>query len=117
MADEKTAPSKDEINEVRTWLEQNKASVPQSIFEILIRMLAVYAAFAQSASKAKATLRRLREAMGLLPKSDHGKSQNVLALTASSQDSLLLDEMTPEDQQQYDQIKKKRDEMRLNAAL
>ncbi len=116
MAEEKTALSKDEINEVRKWLEESKASIPQRVFGMLMRVLAIYMAFTSSASRAKQTLARLREAMGILPKSERGRLQSTTD-AGESQESLLLEALSPEDREQYERIKKKRDEMRTNTAL
>ncbi len=115
MANNTSAPSKDEINEVRKWLEENKAKVPQGIFNILLRMVTVYAAFAGSASKAKQTLTRLREALGILPKSERGQTDK--APEDKSQESLNLEDLSPEDLAKHEEIKRKRNQMRAEAAV
>lgn len=113
MTDERL-PTKDELNEARKWLEANRNELPQAIFWTLLRMLAVYSAFAQSAAKAKQTLARLREAMGIKPKSERGSSLG--AGESSKQEPLSLEEMTPSDREQYELIKTKRDQMLLSLA-
>lgn len=98
------APSQEEIAQLRAWFEANKAEVPKSIVEILIRMLVIYMSLAQSVVKSKQTLTRLREAMGILPKSERGRSAKLKAC----QTELNLEGMSEAERKQYEQIQKKR---------
>ena len=68
------ALSKDELNELHTWLETSGKELPEAVEGNLRRLLAVYFNLAQGASRAKATLMSLRLAMGFVPKSERGKS-------------------------------------------
>ena len=66
------APSHQELSEAKIFLENNPANFPAPIADVLLRVLGVYAGFLQSAWRAKNTLSRLREAMGITPKSERG---------------------------------------------
>jgi hypothetical protein len=46
--------------------------LPAATVDVLLRLLSIYASFLQSAARAKNTLSRLREAMGITPKSERG---------------------------------------------
>ncbi len=74
--------------------------MPVATVDVLLRLLGVYAGFLQSASRAKNTLSRLREAMGLTAKSERGgrglaasKEQSALDVgnLSPAQKELLLD--------------------------
>jgi hypothetical protein len=109
------APSKDEINQLREWLETSKDSLPPTIVEILMRMLTVYSAFAQSASKAKQTLARLREAMGIARRSERGHGAGA-SPEGKDQQAMSLEDLSPEDRAKYEEMKRKRDQMRASSA-
>lgn len=100
------APSKDDIKQIGKWLEENKAIVPEPIGEAMVRLLACYMSLSQSATKAKQVLARLREAMGILPKSERGKSDKSKAEVESTQGE--LETMSPEERAQVEAIRKKR---------
>lgn len=69
----KKAPSHQELSEAKILLEANNAILPAPTADTLLRVLGVYSGLLLSASRAKNTLSRLREAMGLTPKSERGK--------------------------------------------
>lgn len=102
-----TAPSKDEIQQLQTWLRENKESIPQPIFNVLTRVLFFYAGLSQSAAKARKMLIRLREAMGILPKSERGKSDKLLN-EDSPNSELDIESLSPEERERYELIKAKR---------
>ena len=68
----KEVPSPQELNDVKAYLEGNRANLPVPVVDVLLRVLGVYGGFLLSTSRAKNTLSRLREAMGLSPKSERG---------------------------------------------
>lgn len=67
------APSHEELKEARILLEANNAVLPAPTADTLLRVLGVYSGLLLGASRAKNTLSRLREAMGLTPKSERGR--------------------------------------------
>jgi Transposase IS66 family len=66
------APSHQELSEARIFLETNSGILPESTANVLLRVLRIYASLLLSAGRAKNTLSRLREAMGISPKSERG---------------------------------------------
>jgi hypothetical protein len=109
-----TAPSKDEVKELKDWLEKNKSSLPPAIFETLASMLEIYLSLSQSSAKAKQMLTLLRQAMGILPKSERGRSDNKsVELNQTEQD---LNTMSPEERERYDKALLKRDTALKEAA-
>jgi transposase len=83
----KEIPSHQELSEAKILLEANNAILPAPTADTLLRVLGVYSGLLLGASRAKNTLSRLREAMGLTPKSERGKqitgSSSVQATFAS----------------------------------
>lgn len=67
-----TAPSQDEIGKVREWFERSENEIPCEAREGLRKILAVYLSLLQGAKRAQATLHTLRQAMGIVPKSERG---------------------------------------------
>jgi hypothetical protein len=67
-----TAPSKAEFGKVREWLESSGEEIPVEVRGSLEKILAVYMNLSLGATRAKATLTTLRQAMGILPKSERG---------------------------------------------
>ena len=108
---EQSSPSRDEIDALQSWLQANKSSVPEAIFLTLTRILLVYASLSQSAKKAKDVLQRLREAMGRLPKTERGKSDRP-----NLQEALKIEDLSPEDLEQYNKIQAKRQRALREAA-
>ena len=111
-----TAPSKDEIQQLQAWLKENKASLPPFVFDTLTRTLFFYAGLAQSASKAKQTLARLREAMGILPKSERGKSDKPALESQLSASLEALDSLSVEDRARLEAIRLKQRSAMAEAA-
>ena len=110
MSDEST-PSRDEIDTAQSWLQANKSNIPEAIFLTLTRLLFVYSSLCQSVKKAKHTLTRLREAMGIIPKSERGKSDKP-----NLQETLKIEDLSPEDLEQYNKIQAKRQRALKEAA-
>jgi hypothetical protein len=65
-------PSREELSYLKKFVEEHKTEFPAPVVDVLLNVLVIYAGFLQSASRAKNTLSRLREAMGLTPKSERG---------------------------------------------
>ena len=75
--------NKSDLNAIKTWLGENTSQVPEGISDRLERLLLIYAEFAKGQGKAKQMLMMLRQAMGILPKSERGSSElGQLSLTA-----------------------------------
>jgi hypothetical protein len=98
------APTKHELNNVKSWFDQNEQSLPEDVRNSLRRVLAVYLGLAQSAKRAKATLQTLRMAMGFVPKSERGAQANVT--TGAVGPAPTIDLRDPA----FDEIRRKRDE-------
>lgn len=101
-----TAPSKDEIQLLQAWAQNEKDTIPAVVFDVLIRSLFIYSSLAQSVAKAKQTLVRLREAMGIKPKSERGKSDRPSM--EEEQGDLDLESLSPEARELFEAIKAKR---------
>lgn len=69
------AVSQQELLHLISWLTAAD-TLPEEIKTGLTRVLAVYSNLAQGAARAKRTLLTLRQAMGIVPKSERGKGQN-----------------------------------------
>ena len=73
------APSHEELNRLKNFVDENKANIPPDLSDVFLRLIGVYSGFLQSTSRAKNTLSRLREAMGLTPKSERGGQVSTVA--------------------------------------
>ena len=100
--DQLEAPTKQELNGLKNWFEQNESSLPEDVRNSLRRVLAVYGGLVLSAKRAKVTLQTLRMAMGFVPKSERGAQAKDVSQSAP------LDPATDE---ALDEIRKKRDEL------
>ena len=102
------APSKQELNNVKDWFDQNEQSLPEDVRNSLRRVLAVYLGLAQSAKRAKATLQTLRMAMGFIPKSERGAQAKLpdAALPAEGLANLEV----------FAELKRKRDELQAQVS-
>jgi hypothetical protein len=98
------APTKQELNNIKSWFDQNEQSLPEDVRNSLKRVLAVYLGLAQSAKRAKATLQTLRMAMGFVPKSERGAQTNVTAGSVEAAPTIDLTDPA------FDEIRRKRDE-------
>lgn len=78
------APSHQELNDAKIFLEAG-GNVPEPIADVLLRVLGVYEGLLQSDSRAKNTLSRLREAMGITPKSERGRLNTGSAVVSTSE--------------------------------
>lgn len=67
-----TAPSQDEFGKVKEWFERSESEIPGEAREGLRKILAVYMSLVQGVSRSRATLHALRQAMGIVPKSERG---------------------------------------------
>jgi len=97
-------PSQEELNDLKRFFEDNKSTLPESAVDVLSRMMTVYESFLESKQKAKNTLNRLREAMGITPKSERG-AQNSHQI---DQTALPLENLTPAQQELLAELEKKR---------
>jgi hypothetical protein len=88
----KEAPSAEELKEARLFLESSESKIPQTMAVVLLRVLGIYGGFLLSASRAKNTLSRLREAMGLTPSSERGSQ---LSRQPEEQTAFALDNLSP----------------------
>lgn len=109
-----TALSRDEMNELLSWVACATGVIPEGVRKNLVRLLAVYSNLVQGARRAKSTLFQLRQTMGFIPKSERG-SQIVaprapgVAEAPVEEPASALAELSPEDLARYESIRKKRD--------
>jgi hypothetical protein len=106
-----TAPSREDLKNLKTWLAENKSALPSQVGQTLTEILEAYAEFTKSLKKAQEMLKRLREAMGILPKSERGKSD----CEKKPEAGIDLESLTGEEREQYENIRKKRDSARQEA--
>ena len=104
----KEAPSHQELNDVRIFLETNDAKIPVKTVDVLLRMLSVYSGFLQSASRAKNTLSRLREAMGITPRSERGGQKTG---SSEAQATFAIENLSPEQREMLAVLETKRAEI------
>lgn len=100
--DQLAALSKAEFNEVVRWFSENSSVIPDPIRANVGRMIAVYSNMGRGKTRANQTLVQLRQAMGILPKSERGKQA---AVTAGGDANLIPP--GPE----YEELRKKRNEL------
>lgn len=67
------AVTESELGQLKSWLSSNPAGMPESLRQILSRILVQYIWLLKTTARAKGTLRALREAMGFIPKSENGR--------------------------------------------
>lgn len=108
-----TAPSREDLQNVNVWVAENKASIPPPVSRTLDQVLDTFGEFAKGAKKAQETLKRLREAMGILPKSERGKTDAALKKPDSR---VKLEDLSPEERERYEIIRKKRDRAKSEVA-
>ena len=108
-----SAPTREELQNLKTWAGENRSVLPPPEGKTLGQVLDVYDELAQSKRKSQETLKRLREAMGILPKSERGKSDSALSNIEAEKN---LANMSPEELEQYEAIRKKRNRARGEAA-
>src|SRR5271165_2132271 len=101
------AISRQELEELIDWLSRDKGMIPVKIKGILERLIAVYSSLVQGAARAKQTLITLRQAMGILPKSEKGKQ----ACVSQGAEPLPL---PPGQGPELETLRKKRDELARN---
>ena len=109
------APSHEELNRLKNFVDENKANIPPDLNDVFLRLLGIYSGFLQSTSSAKNTLSRLREAMGLTPKSERG-GQVATVAEMSPQAEFQTEELTPLQRELLIEIEKKRDVARRETA-
>ena len=90
--------NKGDLEEIKAWLSASQGQMPESISNNLKKMLRIYAELAKGSAKAKQVLLLLRQAMGILPKSEKGSSE------------IDTSKLTPEQQAELADLKKKRDQ-------
>jgi hypothetical protein len=105
------APSREELNSLREFVDKNETNLPLEIAEVLVRVLGVYEGFLQSDRRAKNTLSRLREAMGLMSKSERGSQ-----IVNEAQSSFAPEDLTPLQQEQLKELEQKQAESKKEAA-
>lgn len=99
------APSHSEFNDVIVWLN-SEPNIPENILLCLKKILAVYGNLVKGATKARQVLHTLRQAMGILPKSEKG-----------AQDQLVLPELSPEAQKAVEELSAKKKEAEVQRRL
>ncbi len=96
-------PTQDDIQRLSKWL--NSKEIPSETENSLRALLLAHEALLKGSLKSKQTLMRLREAMGIMPKSERGRSISPV------QPELSYEEMSPEAKKEYEELIKKRSEL------
>ncbi len=116
--DDQQAISKQELGTLIAWLTHSEIIFPDGVLGLLKRMLAVYSSLSQSEKRAKQTLMQLRQAMGLIPKSERGGRKNgplsEIDKPGTQLGPIASDSMEgwdPERRAAYEALKKKRSEL------
>ena len=107
------ALSQNELCAVAAWIENEKSALPEDIRSFLIRLLAIYGNLILGALRAKQTLARLREAMGISPKSERGSQKPKTAQEIESSQLSMAGEWTEEERARFAVIQKKRAALNL----
>src|SRR5271166_6049116 len=84
--------SKSEFEKAKTWFDENQAIFPEEIGNSFVRILAVYSSCTQGEKRAKQTLQTLRQAMGIISKSERGRQDAATAPEALP----ALEDLDPE---------------------
>jgi hypothetical protein len=100
-----SAPTSDEIKDILTWIESSP-NAPDNILIKIKKVLSVYNNLTKGVARAKQTLTALRQAMGILPKSEKGSSDKMV--------SAELDEAT---QNTINELQQKKDELDLQSRI
>ena len=72
------ALTRNEWLETKTWLEEHSSSLPPQVSRNLSRLFKSYLELLEAKNKSLEVLRRLREAMGFIPKSEKGSQAKHL---------------------------------------
>ena len=104
------AVSKQELIGLISWV-QTAENLPAEVKTGLNRVFAVYSSLAQGASRAKRTFMALRQAMGIVPKSERGKSLKAESKPAQIESPVSTEGWDPEKRRNYEQIQKKYKEL------
>ena len=105
------ALSQNELCAVAAWIEHEKSALPAEIHGFLIRLLAVYGNLILGALRAKQTLARLREAMGISPKSERGSQKSKKE--TESIELTMQPEWSSEERENFLALQKKRAALNL----
>ena len=110
----KKAPSHEELKRLKEFVNDNKNAIPGEMADVLDRLLGIYAGFLLSTQTAKNTLSRLREAMGLMPKSERGQGAAVSGV--EPQVSFAEEDLTPLQRELLVELERKKSLARKEAA-
>jgi hypothetical protein len=109
------AVSQQELLHLISWLSAADI-LPDEIKTGLSRVLAVYSNLAQGATRAKRTLLTLRQAMGIVPKSERGKGQKQVPPATDVTEPLSMEGWDPEKRRNFEALTKKRLELARQSA-
>lgn len=100
------AVSKIELIKLISWLKTAE-NLPSEIKAGFNRLLAVYSNLGQGEARAKRTLTTLRQAMGITPRSERGKSQKGDAPVTPAPAQVCTEGWDPEKLRHFEEVKKK----------
>jgi hypothetical protein len=109
-SEELTAVSPQELMGLMTWVKEAQ-SLPTEVRSGFRRVLAVYSNLSQGPARAKRTLTALRLAMGIIPKSERGKSLKPGATSAPVAAPVCTDGWDGERLKAFEEIQRKRKEL------
>jgi hypothetical protein len=104
------AVSKQELMGLMSWVKAVE-NMPAEIRTGFKRLFAVYSSLSQGSARAKRTLTALRMAMGIIPKSERGKTQNHVAPAAPALDQVCTEGWDAEKLKAFKELQKKRKEL------
>jgi hypothetical protein len=112
IRDEKfEAVSKQELIGLMAWVKTAE-DVPIEVRVGLNRVFAVYSNLVQGASRAKKTLTTLRQAMGIIPKSERGKSLKQDTQAQPAAELVSTEGWDPEKIQKFEELQEKMKELK-----
>ena len=103
--------NKEELGQIKSWLDEEQNQVPEPVASHLQRLLKVYLNLSQSSKKAKQTLMLLRQAMGLVPKSEKGGSKSNLKVPEKAPEVLDFSGLSEEQLEAIEELRRKRNEL------
>ena len=109
------AVSKEEFKQLMTWVSSSE-NVPLEIKAGLRRVFAVYSNLIQGASRAKRTLLTLRQAMGMIPKSERGRALKQEKQPEVATSPVSTEGWDPEKIQKFQELNKKMEELKRQKA-
>jgi len=105
------ALSKQELVSLVSWVNTAE-NVPLEVKTSLTRIFAVYSNLVQGAARAKKTLTTLRQAMGIIPKTERGQSLKPEVQVPADAEAISTEGLNPEELERFKELDKKMKELK-----